>query len=319
MSTVPKGPYLDFELPVAELAHKIEDLMRSEDVTSEDVQKLILKKEKLQKKIHKELTPWDRVELARRAGRPYTLDIVENLFTDFVEIKGDRCFGDDPALVAGFAKLQGKSVAVLGHQKGRDTKESIQRNFGMAHPEGYRKALRVFKLAEKFKMPVICFIDTPGAYPGLGGEERGQAQAIAENLKVMSTLEVPVLCVVIGEGASGGALGIGVGDRLFMFENSWYSVITPEGCAAILWGENAKKKEVSSVMKLTATDLKDLGVVDKVIPEPLGGAHWDVEALYETLGPILVDALEDLSKLSPMDLVEQRVSKYSQIGVNEEA
>ena len=214
MLNVPKGPYLDFEIPVVELAQRIEDLIKDSNVTSSDVKELILKKEKLQKKLQKKLTPWNKVELARRAGRPNTSDYVANIFTDFIELHGDRNYGDDPAMLTGLGRLGNNPVVIVGNQKGKDTKESIQRNFGMAHPEGYRKAARVFRLAQKFSLPIISFIDTPGAYPGIGAEERGQAQAIAENLKLMALLEVPIICLIIGEGASGGALGIGVGDIL---------------------------------------------------------------------------------------------------------
>jgi acetyl-CoA carboxylase carboxyl transferase subunit alpha len=312
---VPKGPYLDFEQPVIELAQRIEDIMKNTNATSSDVKDLISKKEKLQKKIQKKLSPWDKVELARRAGRPYTLDYANNMLEDFIEIHGDRCYSDDPAIVTGLAKLNGNSVLVIGHQKGRDTQESIKRNFGMSHPEGYRKAARALKLAERFNIPVICFNDTPGAYPGIGAEERGQAQAIAENLKIMSTLEVPIIVVVIGEGASGGALGIGVGDRLLMLENACYYVITPEGCAAILWGDSAKKKDVSAVMKLTSDDLKNLNVIDKIIPEPLGGAHWNPDEMYTTLKKALIEELNVLKGLEKSELVEKRIEKYASMGI----
>ncbi len=315
MPIVPKGPYLDFELPVAELAQQIEDLMKNTNISSSDVKELVIKKEKLQKKIQKKLTPWNRVELARRAGRPYTLDFVESLFTDFIELHGDRHFGEDAAIVCGFARFQGQSVAIVGHQKGKDTKESIRRNFGSAHPEGYRKALRIFKMAEKFKIPLICFVDTAGAYPGIGAEERGQAQAIAENIKCMTTLEVPIIVIVIGEGGSGGALGIGVGDRILMLENAWYSVITPEGCAAILWKESSKKKEVSAALKLTAEDLLKLGIIDRIIPEPLGGAHWCPEDVFFTLKKALSEEFDALKNIETTELIGKRISKYAEIGV----
>jgi len=314
MAVLPKGPYLEFERPVVELAQRIEELMKTESVTPDDVKNLVSRQEKLQKKLFSKLTSWQRVELARRAGRPYTLDYIDNCFTDFIELHGDRCFSDDPAIIAGMAKLDGNSVMVLGHQKGRDTRESIKRNFGMAHPEGYRKAARMLRLAEKFNLPVICFIDTPGAYPGIGAEERGQAAAIAENLKLMSTLPVPILCVVIGEGASGGALGIGVGDRLLMMENAWYCVISPEGCAAILWGDNAKRQEVAKSMKLTASDLVDIKIVDRIIPEPLGGAHWNPGEQYEIMKPILVEEIKKLMSQTAGELVNQRLAKLAAIG-----
>ncbi len=308
---VPKGPHLEFEQPVVELAMKIDDLLKTSEVTSSDVKHLIAKKEALQQKIASKLTAWNRVELARRPGRPYTLDYIQNLFTDFVELHGDRCFGDDPALVTGLARLGDQSVVVMGHQKGRDTKESIHRNFGMAHPEGYRKALRCMKLAEKFRLPIISFIDTPGAYPGVGAEERGQAEAIARNLAEMSALRTPILIVVIGEGASGGALGIGVGDRLLMLENAWFGVISPESCSAILWGDSSKKQDLSETMRITAADLLGLKVVDRILKEPLGGAHWDPEAMYRSLKGVLSEELETLRQVELDKLVEKRAAKYA--------
>lgn len=308
---LPKGPHLEFEQPVVTLAAKIEDLLKTGEITNSDVEDLIAKKEALQRKIAGKLTAWNRVELARRPGRPYTLDYIQNLFTDFVELHGDRSFGDDPALVTGVARLGGQSVVVMGHQKGRDTKESIRRNFGMAHPEGYRKALRCMKLAEKFSLPVIAFIDTPGAYPGIGAEERGQAEAIAYNLMEMALLKTPILVVVIGEGASGGALGIGVGDRLLMLENAWFGVISPESCSAILWGDSSKKQDLSGTMKITATDLKELNVVDRIVKEPLGGAHWDPEAMCEMLRGVLTEELEALQRLEIEELIVKRLDKYA--------
>lgn len=237
------------------------------------------------------------------------------MFTDFVELHGDRAFGDDPSMVGGFAKLNGQSVMVIGQQKGKDTKENVYRNFGMPHPEGYRKALRLMKMAEKFNKPVITFIDTPGAFPGIGAEERGQAEAIARNLREMAVLKVPMLIVVIGEGASGGALGIGMGDKVFMLENAWYSVISPEGCAAILWGDRAKAQELADNMKLTAQDLIEYGVIDEIVEEPIGGAHWDPHTVFENLSSQLQSSLKDLSAVTSMDLVERRIEKYSQMGV----
>ncbi len=310
---VPKGPHLEFEQPVVELAMKIEDLLKSGEVTGSDVKALQVKKEALQKKIAAKLSPWNRIELARRAGRPFTLDYVHSIFADFVELHGDRRFGDDPAMVCGLARLGEQSVMIIGQQKGRDTKESIRRNFGMAHPEGYRKALRCMKLAEKFRIPVISFIDTPGAYPGLGAEERGQGEAIALNLMEMAVLRVPIIAVVIGEGASGGALGIGVGDRLLMLENAWYGVISPESCSAILWGDSSKKQELSGTMKITAGDLKNLNVIDRIIPEPLGGAHWDPDAMCGTLKQVLTEELSLLRDADIEALVEKRGAKYAAI------
>jgi acetyl-CoA carboxylase carboxyl transferase subunit alpha len=311
---VPKGPHLEFEQPIVELSMKIEDLLKTSEITSTDVKDLLSKKEAMQKKIAQKLTAWNRVELARRTGRPFALDYVQSIFTDFIELHGDRCFGDDPALVCGLAKFNGQSVMVMGHQKGRDTKDSIRRNFGMAHPEGYRKALRCMKLAEKFGLPIITLIDTMGAYPGIGAEERGQAEAIARNLMEMSVLQVPILCVVIGEGASGGAIGIGIGDRLLMLENAWFGVISPESCSAILWGDSSKKQELSETMKITASDLFDLKIVDRIVKEPLGGAHWDPEMMYKTLKTVLTEELEALRNMQIQDLVEKRIAKVASIG-----
>jgi acetyl-CoA carboxylase carboxyl transferase subunit alpha len=311
---IPKGPHLEFEQPVIELAMKIEELLGNSEVTEPDLKDLISKKEALQRKIVGKLTAWNRVELARRAGRPYTLDYVEHLFTDWVELHGDRLFGEDPALVTGLARFEGRSVAVIGHQKGRETKESLRRNFGMAHPEGYRKALRIMQMAERFHLPILCFVDTMGAYPGVGAEERGQAEAIAKNLMEMSQMAVPIIIVVVGEGASGGALGIGVGDRILMMENAWFGVISPESCSAILWGDSSKKVELSETMRITAQDLLQLKIVDRVIPEPLGGAHWDPAATYAIMKNVLREELEALSALDPNTLSEKRISKFAQMG-----
>lgn len=311
---IPKGPHLEFEQPVVELSMKIEDLLKTSEITSGDVKDLLAKKEAMQRKIAGKLTAWNRVELSRRSGRPYTLDYVQHIFTDFVELHGDRLFGDDPALVTGLARLNGRSVMIMGHQKGKDTKESIRRNFGMAHPEGYRKALRCMKMAEKFSLPIITLIDTMGAYPGIGAEERGQAEAIAKNLQEMAVLTVPILCVVIGEGASGGALGIGVGDRLLMLENAWFGVISPESCSAILWGDSSRKLELSETMKITASDLFDLKIVDRVVKEPLGGAHWDPEQMYKTLKAVLIEELDGLLKMKIQNLLDKRLAKLSSYG-----
>lgn len=311
---IPKGPHLEFEQPVVELSIKIEDLLKTGEINQSDVKDLTAKKEAMQKKIAGKLSAWNRVELSRRSGRPYTLDYVQNIFTDFVELHGDRCFGDDPALICGLARFDGRSVMVMGHQKGKDTKESIRRNFGMAHPEGYRKALRCMRLAEKFKLPIITLIDTMGAYPGVGAEERGQAEAIARNIMEMSILKVPILCVVIGEGASGGAIGIGVGDRLLMLENAWFGVISPESCSAILWGDSSKKQELSETMKITAADLFELKIIDRIIREPLGGAHWDAEQMYRILKGVLSEELEGLNKVDMDVLVEKRLAKMQAYG-----
>ncbi|MBW8886362.1 MAG: acetyl-CoA carboxylase carboxyltransferase subunit alpha [Fibrobacteres bacterium] len=311
---IPKGPHLEFEQPVVELSIKIEDLLKTGEINQSDVKDLTAKKESMQKKIAGKLSAWNRVELSRRSGRPYTLDYLQNIFTDFIELHGDRCFGDDPALICGLARFDGRSVMVMGHQKGKDTKESIRRNFGMAHPEGYRKALRCMKLAEKFKLPIITLIDTMGAYPGVGAEERGQAEAIARNIMEMSVLKVPILCVVIGEGASGGAIGIGVGDRLLMMENAWFGVISPESCSAILWGDSSKKHDLSETMKITATDLFELKIIDRIIREPLGGAHWDPEQMYRLLKGVLSEELEALYKVDMEVLVEKRLAKMQAYG-----
>jgi acetyl-CoA carboxylase carboxyl transferase subunit alpha len=311
---IPKGPHLEFEQPIVELSIKIEDLLKTGGINQSDVKDLTAKKEAMQKKIASKLSAWNRVELSRRSGRPYTLDYVQNIFTDFVELHGDRCFGDDPALVCGLARFDGRSVMVMGHQKGKDTKESIRRNFGMAHPEGYRKALRCMKMAEKFKLPVITLIDTMGAYPGVGAEERGQAEAIARNIMEMSALQVPILCVVIGEGASGGAIGIGIGDRLLMLENAWFGVISPESCSAILWGDSSKKMDLSETMKITAADLFELKIIDRIIREPLGGAHWDAEQMYRILKGVLSEELEALNKVDIEALVDKRLAKVQAYG-----
>jgi acetyl-CoA carboxylase carboxyl transferase subunit alpha len=312
--SIPSGPYLEFEKEVVELENRIQDLLNTPGVDPEDASALVRKKEDKLVKSYAKLTPWNKVELARRSGRPYMLDYVDAIFDDFVELHGDRNYGDDHAMVGGFAKLNGQTVMVIGQQKGKNTKENVYRNFGMPNPEGYRKALRLMKMAEKFNRPVITFIDTPGAYPGLGAEERGQGEAIARNLREMSVLKVPILSIVIGEGASGGALGIGVGDKLIMLENAWYSVISPEGCATILWGDRAKAPEMANKMKLTAPDLKKLGLIDELIEEPVGGAHWDPESVFASTKKILSNYLEELSSLSKMELVDQRIEKYSNMG-----
>ncbi|MCB9496383.1 MAG: acetyl-CoA carboxylase carboxyltransferase subunit alpha [Fibrobacteria bacterium] len=321
--TSSKGPGLEFEQPVLALDAKIEEMRAFAadagiDLGSE-LSKLVKKRAQLLHKAQQKLTPWNRVELARRQGRPYAMDHISASFTDFVELHGDRAFGDDPAIISGFAKLGDVPVCLVAHQKGRDTRENIQRNFGMPHPEGYRKALRVMKLAERFRRPIICLVDTPGAFPGIGAEERGQAQAIAENILEMTSLRVPVIVAVLGEGASGGALGIGVGDRLLMFENSWYCVISPEGCAAILWGDRQMAKDVASHMKLTAQDLKSQGLVDRIIPEPDGGAHWDPAEAQAALKKVLMEELEVLSKLSVDELLAERFERYQHVGVHLDA
>ena len=310
---------LPFERPVVELEKRIEELKASAqqgiDLTGE-IRSAEKKLEKALKEIFDNLSPWQRVQVARHPLRPYTLDYVRYLTEDFTELHGDRYFSDDRAIVAGLAKWEGKErVAIVGHQKGRDTKENLLRSFGSAHPEGYRKALRVMKLAERFSLPVLSFIDTPGAYPGIGAEERGQAEAIAVNLMEMAELATPVIVVVIGEGGSGGALGIGVGDRIYVMENAYYSVISPEGCAAILWKENSKAPEAAQALKLTAKDLLELGLIDGIVPEPLGGAHRDFTQTAENLRKIISGAIQELKGLSHKELLEKRYEKFRRMGV----
>ena len=309
---------LDFEKPLVELERQIGHLRklandRDLDVNGE-IGPLEKKLEDLRREIYEELTPMQRVQVARHPRRPYTLDYLNALFTDFVELKGDRLFRDDPAIVGGWARLDGRPVIAVGHQKGRDTKDNLERNFGMSHPEGYRKALRLMQMAARFNAPIVTFIDTPGAYPGLGAEERGQAQAIAHNLEVMAGLETPILAVVIGEGGSGGALALGLADRVVMLSNAVYSVISPEGCAAILWNDASQKERAAEALKLTATDLFDLGLVDEVIAEPLGGAHADPEGMKDGLGEALRRNVEELAKIDPKKLITRRAKKYMEMG-----
>jgi acetyl-CoA carboxylase carboxyl transferase subunit alpha len=310
---------LEFEKPLLELERQIEDLKRVTSDPATEVSKEITDLERrldtLRSEIYRSLTPMQRVQVARHPRRPYTLDYVTLAFTDFVELHGDRLFRDDPAIVGGWARLNGLSVMVIGHQKGRDTKENLKRNFGMPHPEGYRKAMRLMQMAERFRAPVVTLIDTPGAYPGLGAEERGQAEAIARNLEVMAALETPLLAVVVGEGGSGGALALGVADRVLMLENSIYSVISPEGCAAILWKDSSQRERAAEALKLTAQDLKQLAVIDEVIPEPLGGAHSDHEATAQALRDAMLRHLRELVKLKPDKLLKRRAEKYLSIGV----
>ena len=268
----------------------------------------------LAKEKSEQLTAWERVQLARHPKRPHTIDYIENIFTDFVELHGDRKFGDDKAIIAGFAFFEGKPVAVIGHEKGKDTKEKIERNFGMPHPEGYRKAIRVMKLAEKFKRPVITFIDTPGAYPGIGAEERGQSQAIAESIMTMGSLKVPTVAVVIGEGGSGGALALGVADRVLMLENAIYSVISPEGCAAILFKSQEKAPEAAESLKITSKDLKELGIIDCIVPEPLGGAHLQPKKTYRLVKRGIRKALREIIDIPVDELVEKRQAKFYSMG-----
>ncbi|MBS1904787.1 MAG: acetyl-CoA carboxylase carboxyltransferase subunit alpha [Bacteroidetes bacterium] len=309
---------LDFEKPIVELESKISE-MRSLDVDlSEEIVSMELKVEELRKEIFEHLSRWQRVQLARHPERPYTLDYINALTSDFIELHGDRGVRDDPAIVGGFGTLDGVgSVLFVGHQKGRDTKQNVYRNFGMPNPEGYRKALRLFKLAEKFSKPIVCLLDTPGAFPGLEAEERGQAEAIARNLLEMSKLEVPIVIVVIGEGASGGALGIGVGDRVLMLENAWYSVISPESCSSILWRSWGYKEQAAEALKLTAPDLLSVGVIDRVVPEPLGGAHRDPDTMYATMRSVLVEEITNLRKNESFGggaSLARRVKKFSKMG-----
>jgi len=271
--------------------------------------------EELRINIYASLTRWQRVQIARHPDRPYTMDYLNFTFTDFVELHGDRGFRDDPAIVGGIAKLNGKSVMVIGHQKGRDTKSNVYRNFGMPNPEGYRKAKRLMQLAEKFNIPIICLLDTPGAFPGIEAEERGQAQAIADNLLVMSGIKVPIIICIIGEGASGGALGIGIGNRILMLENSWYSVIAPESCSSILWRSWDFKEQAAEALKLTAPDLKEHGIIDRIIPEPIGGAHRAPLQMFEALRDILTEELNVLQSIETRLLVEQRRDKFANMGV----
>jgi len=310
---------LDFERPLIELEKKIDELKAlsasgSVDFTSEIV-KLEKKAKKLQTEIFSDLTRWQVVQLSRHSSRPYFLDYVQHLFTDFIELAGDRHFGEDPSIVGGFARFEGRTVMIMGHQKGRNTKENMARNFGMPRPEGYRKALRLMELAERFEKPILTFVDTPGAYPGIGAEERGQAEAIALNLEVMSRLRVPIISTVIGEGGSGGALAIGVGNRVLMLENSVYSVISPEGCASILFRDATKADKAADALKLTAKDLKTMNVIDDIVPEPAGGAHRDYLKAAENLGRALRKHLGELTELSPDELVQDRYQKFRSLGV----
>jgi acetyl-CoA carboxylase carboxyl transferase subunit alpha len=311
-------PHLEFERDIVEIQEQIEKLLRlAEDKgmdVSDELSDLREKLETLKKDTYGNLRPIEQVQVARHPRRPFTLDYVERLFTDFIELHGDRSYRDDEAIVGGWARLDGRSVMVIGHQKGRDMKENLRRNFGMPHPEGYRKAMRLMRLAEKFGRPVVTLIDTPGAYPGIGAEERGQAEAIARNLREMANLRTPLVSVVIGEGGSGGALALGVTDRILMLEHSIYSVISPEGCAAILWRSAEHREKAADALKLTSENLVALGVVDEVVPEPPGGAHSDWEATAEALGRVLVRTLDELTALETDELVRLRHEKFASIG-----
>ena len=315
-------PGLEFEKPIIDLERKIEDLKgftSHKDINiSGEVKRLEEKLAQIKKDIYDNLTPWQRVQIARHPKRPYTLDYIEMMMTDFVEIHGDRHFSDDKALICGLAKLNGERIAVIGHQKGKDTKENLERNFGCANPEGYRKAMRVMFMAEKFGLPVVALIDTPGAYPGIGAEERGQAEAIAYNLRAMAELKVPIICFVIGEGGSGGALGIGVGDRIYVLENAYYSVISPEGCAAILWNERSKSPDAAAALKLTGKDLLEMKIIDGIIKEPLGGAHRDPHEAAENMKKTIKKDLASLKAIPKDKLVDMRYDKIRAIGVFKE-
>ena len=309
---------LPFEKPIIELKTKIEELKKFTeekgiDLTGE-ITKLEERLEQLENDIYGNIQPWDRVQIARHSERPTTLDYISHLFTDFIELHGDRYYGDDEAIVAGIAKFQSTAVTVIGHQRGKDTKENIRRNFGMPHPEGYRKALRLMKQAEKFHRPIICFIDTKGAYPGKAAEERGQSEAIAKNLLEMAGITVPIICIVIGEGGSGGALALGVGNYIHMLENSTYSVISPEGAAALLWKDASLAKRAAETMRITAPDLKELNVIDEIIPEVRGGAHRDIEKQAVAIEKVLEKSLVHLSELSENELIEHRYEKFKKIG-----
>jgi len=309
---------LEFEKPIVDLREKISELKHltkdSELDLTEEIETLENRLAVLEKDIYGNLNPWQRVQIARHQQRPTTLDYVERLFEDFIEFHGDRYFGDDAAIVSGIASYKGKPLTIIGHQRGKDTKENIRRNFGMPHPEGYRKALRHMKQATKFNRPIVCFIDTKGAYPGKAAEERGQSEAIARNLMKMSGLTVPIICIVIGEGGSGGALALGVGDRIHMLENSTYSVISPEGAAALLWKDASLAKQAAETMKITSYDLKQLGILDEIIKEPRGGAHRDVDAQAKAIDDVLSQTLDTLTSLSSEQLLEERWEKYKKIG-----
>jgi acetyl-CoA carboxylase carboxyl transferase subunit alpha len=314
---VPEGPVLDFERPVVELQRRVA-LLKGRSRISPDLAREIRvieeRAEILQKQIFSDLTPWQKVQLARHPGRPYTLDYLSRIITDFHELHGDRNFGDDSAMIAGIGFFEGTAVVLLGQQKGRKTKEKLARNLGMAKPEGYRKSMRIMSLAARFGRPVICLLDTPGAFPGIDAEERGQAEAVAKSLEVMAALPVPIISVVIGEGGSGGALAIGVADRVMMLENSVYSVITPEGCASILFRSDERKAEAAAAMKMTAPEIMRLGVIDEIIPEPPGGAHRDFDLTARNLAAAIKRNLAELMPLPPRQLKDQRYDKYRRMG-----
>ena len=323
MPEYPNRQFLDLEAPIKDLYEQIDQTKKLADKNAKvdysstlvQLQDSILEK---RKEITEHLTPWQRVQLSRHPDRPYTLKYIDKMFTNFVELHGDRNVKDDKAMVGGFAQLDGKTVMVVGQQKGINTKARQLRNFGMANPEGYRKALRLMKLAEKFNKPIITFIDTPGAFPGMEAEERGQGEAIARNIYEMVRLKVPVICVIIGEGASGGALGIGVGDKVLMLENSWYTVISPENCSSILWRSWEMKEKAAEQLKLTSADMFGFGLVDGIVPEPLGGAHWDYQQAADILKSHLIPLINELQQIKPEDRITQRIEKFSKMGFWEE-
>lgn len=318
-----KTSFLDFEQPIAELEGKIEELRFVQDDSaldiSEEIERLNTKNQTLTKDIYAKLGAWQISQVARHPQRPYTLDYLAGMFTDVEELHGDRAFSDDPAIVGALARFNGEPVMVIGHQKGRDTKEKIYRNFGMPRPEGYRKALRLFRMAEKFQLPIITFIDTPGAYPGIGAEERGQSEAIARNLYVMAELRTPIVAVIIGEGGSGGALALGVADQMLMLQYATYSVISPEGCASILWKSADKAPEAAETLGITANRLKSMGLVDRIINEPLGGAHRDPEAMMQTLRKVLSETLRQFQGKSMDDILQERYERLMSYGKFKEA
>jgi acetyl-CoA carboxylase carboxyl transferase subunit alpha len=308
------GIWLEFERPIVELEKKIDELRGLKGV-NEEVERLKAQAEKLKKSIYSNLTRWQRVQLARHPRRPYPVDIIKLMTDGFVELHGDRRFSDDQAIVAGITEIGDHRIAIVAQQKGRDTKEKIRRNFGMPHPEGYRKAMRIMKMAAKFGMPVVTMIDTPGAYPGVGAEERGQAEAIASNLFECATLPVPILVIILGEGGSGGALAIALGDRILMMENAIYSVITPEGCASILWRDASKNKDAAEALRMTAQDMQEMRIIDATIPEPIGGAHMDYETTAKNIRSAILTNLDELTKIPVTDLLDTRIRKFRNMGV----
>ncbi|MCR9015651.1 acetyl-CoA carboxylase carboxyltransferase subunit alpha [Aquiflexum gelatinilyticum] len=313
---------LEFEKPIADLESKLQemkDLAKGRNINlTPDIQSLEDKIQTLKKETFQNLTRWQRVQLSRHADRPYSLDYIYEITNDFIELHGDRTVKDDKAMIGGLGDIDGRTVMFIGQQKGRNTKQRQERNFGMANPEGYRKALRLMKMAEKFGKPIVTLIDTPGAFPGLEAEERGQGEAIARNLKEMFMLKVPVICIIIGEGASGGALGIAIGDKVYMLENTWYSVISPESCSSILWRSWDYKEQAAEALKLTAPDMKNNGLIDGIIAEPLGGAHKDMQTMAKTIKATIIEALKELDKIKPEKRIDQRIEKFCAMGVVEE-